>query len=276
MLKGGLSGVTFVPSFWMLETEVTPKMVAEFEKETGLTVGDKIGRKVNRPVSAPYTQIRPLCEWLSEKYGMQVVLPTEAQFEASGGRMDNRHYVKGDSPPDPRSKMLISRPYDRDLAMRGFDHTSPVGSFEEDCSVFGVYDLTMHGEVVDTRFVEKYMENNIITSSGKVTGQFIRKGVFRNWDFSVDVSPQLYKEYMAARTRLATRSLGRREFATTVPFLEAFRLAILLPDTAYTSSPSAEEVGIKDPEPPKSPEPNGGGPGSNALDFYRRLILLGD
>jgi serine/threonine-protein kinase len=71
------------------------------------------------------------CNWLSKKKGLNFKLPTEAQWEKAARGTDGRKYPWGKNEPDET------------LANFGwkFDKTSPVGSYPNGASPYGLLDM---------------------------------------------------------------------------------------------------------------------------------------
>ena len=86
------SEVNIVQGFWMAETEITNAQYARFDPEhdTGYHQGKgkdkaipgKIANHPQQPVSrVSWEEAMAFCAWLSEETGLQVTLPSEAQWE---------------------------------------------------------------------------------------------------------------------------------------------------------------------------------------------------
>ncbi|MEN8153508.1 MAG: SUMF1/EgtB/PvdO family nonheme iron enzyme [Acidobacteriota bacterium] len=86
----------------------------------------------NRPVIyARYADAVSFCTWLSKRTGKNINLPTEAQWEKAARGTDQRRYPWGNDSPN--------------CSLTNFQNcngkTMPVGSFPDDISYYGVYDM---------------------------------------------------------------------------------------------------------------------------------------
>ena len=144
-----------------------------------------------------------------------------------------------------------------------------VKSFPMDRSVFGVYDLTANeAELTQTLWIPKDFtpDGQIATVAEEQKEKLYPiKGFRRQFSYrDAAVDERLYFDFVAAATRLAKRQ--PHDMYRKI----GIRIGIEPPDLVPQSPPA--EVGRKDPELPRSPEPNGGGPGIGRLDFFRQLL----
>jgi eukaryotic-like serine/threonine-protein kinase len=76
---------------------------------------------------------REYCRWLSQKLGVKIRLPTEAEWEKAARGADGRFYPWGDQFDPTFCLMRESRPF--------MQQPEPVGSFPTDVSPYGVRDM---------------------------------------------------------------------------------------------------------------------------------------
>jgi formylglycine-generating enzyme len=98
--------------------------------------GDPPRDKAQHPaVMVSFSDAMAYCEWLANKIGKAVRLPTEAEWErAARGDLDRRLYPWGDDIDASRANFLPDPTFKRH---RG---TRPVGSYE--ANAFGLYDMS--------------------------------------------------------------------------------------------------------------------------------------
>ena len=98
-----------------------------------------------------WNDAQAFCAWLSERLGLPVVLPTEAQWEKAARGADGRHFPWGNEAPDGQRANYAdvnfigkygdyTRRPDADID-DGYIETSPVDAYEAGRSPYGVYDL---------------------------------------------------------------------------------------------------------------------------------------
>jgi|GEM_PF-1311923 len=142
--------------YWMGKTEVTVKQFRAFVNATqykttaeqrnnsytwqnpGFNQGD------NHPVvNVSWNDAKEYCTWLSNTKGLQLTLPTEAQWEKGARGTDRRKYPWGDHEPFNNGKWYANYDAnDRDKkGADGYDYTSPVGSFPLGASPYGLLDM---------------------------------------------------------------------------------------------------------------------------------------
>lgn len=84
-----------VASFSIAETEVTNAQFEEFIKATNSKIKLPTG-KDNEPVSGiSWSDAKSYCDWLTNKIGVEVRLPTEAEWELAARGKDNLKYPWG-------------------------------------------------------------------------------------------------------------------------------------------------------------------------------------
>ncbi|MFT7642266.1 MAG: cyclase [Pirellulaceae bacterium] len=101
--------------------------------------------------SVSWNDANQYASWLSKKLGIEVVLPTEAQWEKSARGTDARVFPWGNALPDGRHANIA----DRHFALKygsharrpdmsiddGYVETSPVNAYPSGRSPYGIYDL---------------------------------------------------------------------------------------------------------------------------------------
>ena len=92
-----------ISDFAIAETEVTNAQYAEFIKETNRAepLGWKDGRFPDGQENYPVTNVSwrdadGFCKWLAKKFGVEVRLPTEAEWELAATGRDGKKYPWGD------------------------------------------------------------------------------------------------------------------------------------------------------------------------------------
>lgn len=118
-----------VPGFRISRTPVTVRHWNVFAAETGRALVDTPD---DHPVSGvSWTDAAAYCAWLSDRLGHEVRLPTENEWERAARGDDARRFPWGDE----------YRPGLANLVDQGLGTTSPVGSFPEGASPYGVLDM---------------------------------------------------------------------------------------------------------------------------------------
>lgn len=86
-------------SFWMASTEITFMQWQEFLDETGYPAGRSQAGGSNYPVvGMTWEDAQAFCRWFSEKYGVVMRLPTEAEWEyAARGGLEGKEFPNGDT-----------------------------------------------------------------------------------------------------------------------------------------------------------------------------------
>ncbi|MBE6424987.1 MAG: formylglycine-generating enzyme family protein [Planctomycetaceae bacterium] len=143
--------VTLTKGFWMLETEVTQAM---WESVMGTTVRQQrdkadpdwslYGEGAEYPIYyVNWEESRTFCEQLSSKLGVQVSLPTEAQWEYACRAGTRTAYSFGDSLNGREANCDGNYPYGTSAKGPYLSRTTPVKSYAK--NAWGLYD--MHGNV---------------------------------------------------------------------------------------------------------------------------------
>jgi len=88
-----------ISSFWMASTEITFTQWKAFLDETGYPTGRSQARGSTYPVvGITWEDAQAYCRWFSEKYGVDMRLPTEAEWEyAARGGLDGKEFSNGDT-----------------------------------------------------------------------------------------------------------------------------------------------------------------------------------
>lgn len=118
-----------VPAFRLARTPVTVAQWAEFAAETGARAIPGID---DHPVvGVTWTEASSFAAWIAAQLGDEVRLPTEDEWERAARGDDTREFPWGDEYVRGRANL-------HDL---GLGTTTPVGSFPDGASPFGVLDL---------------------------------------------------------------------------------------------------------------------------------------
>lgn len=118
-----------VPAFRLARTPVTVGEWARFAKETGRPAPS--GPRDHPVVGVAWADADDYCRWLGGRTGVAVRLPTEDEWERAARGDDGREFPWGD---EYRSGLA-------NLVDLGLGTTTPVGSFPEGASPFGVLDM---------------------------------------------------------------------------------------------------------------------------------------
>ena len=88
-----------ISSFWMASTEITFMQWQAFLEETGYPAGRSQAEGPAYPVvSITWEDVQAYCDWFSEKYGVVMRLPTEAEWEyAARGGLEGKEFPNGDT-----------------------------------------------------------------------------------------------------------------------------------------------------------------------------------
>jgi formylglycine-generating enzyme required for sulfatase activity len=128
----------YLDSFYMDKFEVTAARYAKFMEETSRAqpfFWEEVNLKSDgeRPViGVDWHDADAYCKWAGKR------LPTEAEWEKAARGTDKRTYPWGSDDP---SSQLANYSVDGKRAWQGMSTLSPVGSFEEGKSPYGLYDM---------------------------------------------------------------------------------------------------------------------------------------
>jgi len=154
-----------------------------------------------RPViNVTWESAYQFCEWLSEKTGKNIHLPTEAQWEIAARGTTQSRFPWGNSPVD-----CFKANYNCDIK------THPVGSHPEGVSPFGVYDMAGNvSEWCYDLYNDDYYQRSPYTDPfnrpPNVSYQWVSY-VIRGGSWNTDDSSQI---------RSSDRSFGRHYWGATV------------------------------------------------------------
>jgi formylglycine-generating enzyme required for sulfatase activity len=99
----------------------------------------------NHPVVCVcWNDVMEYCKWLSGKKGVNFKLPTEAQWEKAARGTDRRKYPWGNHDPYYKGKWYANYAAHDSWEKRGedgFEFTSPVGSYPQGASPYGLLDM---------------------------------------------------------------------------------------------------------------------------------------
>jgi serine/threonine-protein kinase len=133
--------VTLSP-FWIDETEVTNRQYALCVEEGACTqpasprTYDDPQRTDHPVVFITWEQAHDYCQWVASETGWDAHLPTEAQWEKAAAwdpaTDTHRRYPWGDEEPDDDLLNYLDS---------GLNRTTPVGSYPEGASAYGVLDM---------------------------------------------------------------------------------------------------------------------------------------
>lgn len=125
----------YLDEYYISKYEVTFDQYDKFCEETGRTKADDRGfGRVSRPViRVSWEDGKAFCDWLSQKTGKNIHLPTEAQWEKAARGTDQRRYPWGNFAP----KCNLANYQDC-----GLNKTQPVGSYPAGVSPYGVHDMS--------------------------------------------------------------------------------------------------------------------------------------
>ena len=122
----------FLDSYKIAETEITFTQFDRFCEESGRSKPDSHYGRGDQPViRVSWEDANDFCEWLSEKTGKFIQLPSEAQWERAARGTDQRRYPWGDSKPNCN---IVN------YTQCG-NQTQPVASFPDGASPNGLLDM---------------------------------------------------------------------------------------------------------------------------------------
>ena len=123
-----------LPGYWIGKYPVTAAQFRGFVEESGYQLGNKTG--LRRPDDHPVIYVTwhgavAYCRWLTEKSGIQITLPSEAEWEKAARGTDGRIYSWG-------NEWDASRCNTSKGGKRG---TTPVGAYPQGASFYGMMDM---------------------------------------------------------------------------------------------------------------------------------------
>jgi formylglycine-generating enzyme required for sulfatase activity len=123
----------YLDAYRISRYEVTIEQYDIFCDDTGRNKPDDNGwGRGTRPViNVTWEDARAFCDWLSQKTGANIHLPSEAQWEKAARGTDQRKYPWGNAEPS----------CDMTNYNNCIGRTMPVGSYASDVSPYGVYDM---------------------------------------------------------------------------------------------------------------------------------------
>ena len=119
-----------LPVYWIGRYPVTTACFQAFVANSGYRPG---GTGLNRPRNQPVAGVTwydalAYCRWLSQRSGLSVALPSEAEWEKAARGTDGRRYPWGNQPPTPE--------------LCNFHHPTPVGHYSpQGDSPYGCADM---------------------------------------------------------------------------------------------------------------------------------------
>lgn len=122
----------YLGEYFISKCEVTFQQYDKYCEDDGIPKpGDNGWGRGNHPViNVSWYNADRFCNWLSDKTGKNIHLPTEAQWEKAARGTDQRRYPWGNSPPDCGKVN-----YDCD------NQTHSVGSHPAGVSPYGIHDM---------------------------------------------------------------------------------------------------------------------------------------
>jgi formylglycine-generating enzyme required for sulfatase activity/predicted Ser/Thr protein kinase len=135
--------------YWLGKTEVTVGQYKAFISDSGhAPLSSSISKYSpgdNHPVVyVSWEDAVAYCKWLSNKKGLSFTLPTEAQWEKAARGTDQRKYPWGNHDPYYQGKWYANYKAHDSWEKRGedgFEYTSPVGSYPQGASPYGMLDM---------------------------------------------------------------------------------------------------------------------------------------
>jgi len=125
----------YLDTYYVSKYEVTFDQYDAFCDATGRTKpSDEGWGRGDRPViNVSWNDAKAFCDWLSDKMGENIHLPTEAQWEKAARGTDQRRYPWGDGSPDSSLANYNWSAYE--------GKTVPVGSYPAGVSPYGIHDM---------------------------------------------------------------------------------------------------------------------------------------
>jgi formylglycine-generating enzyme required for sulfatase activity len=123
----------YLDEYRISKNEVTFEQYDVFCDETNRIKPDDRGwGRENMPVFyVSWNDAQAFCDWLSEKTGKKIHLPTEAQWEKAARGTDQRRYPWGNSAPDCNIANFTGCG----------SQTLPVGTHPDGVSPYGIFDM---------------------------------------------------------------------------------------------------------------------------------------
>lgn len=126
-----------ISSFWIAETPVTRReyqiyMEQTAAKQPNYWMDDRFSDPLQPVVGISWDDAMGFCSWLADKTGLDVRLPTEAQWEFAARGPTGYRYPWGDAPPGS-SRACFARD-------EQYGRPCPVGSFKDGKGPFGTLD----------------------------------------------------------------------------------------------------------------------------------------
>jgi len=124
----------YLDGYWMSKYEVTFAQYDRYYNETKRErPNDEGWGREKRPViNVSWIEAADYCQWLSQKIGLRFKLPTESQWEKAARGNDQRKYPWGSREPDKNLANFSGH----------ILKTTPVGSYPEGASPYGLLDMT--------------------------------------------------------------------------------------------------------------------------------------
>jgi formylglycine-generating enzyme required for sulfatase activity len=156
----------YLDSYKISQYEVTFDKYDSFCEATGRSKpGDSGWGRGTRPViHVSWNDARAFCDWLSQKTGKNIHLPTEAQWEKAARGTDQRRYPWGNGDPScSRANYESCR-----------EKTMPVGSYPSGVSPYGIHDMAGNvWEWCSDRYSSSYYSSSPRNNpTGSASGSF--------------------------------------------------------------------------------------------------------
>ncbi|UCE42318.1 MAG: formylglycine-generating enzyme family protein [Candidatus Aminicenantes bacterium] len=127
----------YLDGYWIGKFEITFDQYDRFCEDRGIAKPEDEGWGRDRypVINISWEDAMAYCRWLSKEIGYDFMLPTEAQWEKAAKGTDGRTYPWGESlPSDDRANF-------NEGSANFVKHTTPVGSYPEGSSPYGVLDM---------------------------------------------------------------------------------------------------------------------------------------
>lgn len=171
----------YLDDYKISKHEVTFEMYDKFcEEKNRFKPDDKGWGRRNRPViNVSWDNARAFCDWLSEKTGKDIHLPTEAQWEKAARGTDKRKYPWANSEPTCSEANYYGC----------FEKTKAVGCHPSGVSPYGVHDMAGNvWEWCSDWYSSRYYANsprNNPTGPGSGSGRVGRGGGWFSYPWSL-------------------------------------------------------------------------------------------